>query len=69
VLPTKTKCLCEFYLLFLKGFLTEFLLSYRKKNLRNRTVKFIDAIRRTMGVHCVVLAGYKAVDDAAVRSL
>jgi hypothetical protein len=59
---TKGKCLCEFYLLFLMGFLTEFLFSYRKKNLRNRTVDFVESLRRSMGVHCVVLVGYKAPD-------
>jgi len=43
--------------------LTKFLLSYRKKKLRNETVKFIEAVRRSMGVHCVVLQGYKRGDD------
>jgi hypothetical protein len=42
--------------------MTEYLLSYRKKNLRKRTVEFIEAIRRTMGVHSVVLQGYEASD-------
>ena len=66
VLPIKIKCLREFYLLLLKGFSTEFLLSYRKKNLRNKTVEFIDAVRRSMGVHCVVLEGYKATGGVKV---
>jgi hypothetical protein len=42
--------------------MTEYLLSYWKKNLRKRTVEFIKAIHRTMGVHSVVLQGYEASD-------
>jgi hypothetical protein len=45
----------------------EFLLSYRKKNLRNQTVEFIQALRCTMGVHSVVLQGYEVADG--VRAL
>jgi hypothetical protein len=59
---TKIKWLCEFHFLFTKGFLTKLLLSYRKKNLRNRTVDFIESLRRTMGVHSVVLHGYEGPD-------
>ena len=40
----------------------KFLLSYRKKNLRNRTIEFIEAVRRTMGVHSVVLQGYEVAE-------
>ena len=50
------------FICYFLSFLIRFLLSYRKKNLRNRTVEFIDALRRTMGVHCVVLQGYEAAD-------
>jgi hypothetical protein len=46
----------------LNGLMTEYLLSYRKKNLRKRTVEFIEALHRTMGVHSVVLQGYEASD-------
>ena len=42
-----------------KGFLTHFLLSYRKKNLKKRTDEFTEALRRSMGVQCIVLAGYE----------
>jgi hypothetical protein len=59
VLLTKRECIREFYLLHLKGFWTDFLLSYRKKNLRNNTLEFIEGVRRSMGVHCVVLMGYE----------
>jgi len=41
----------------------EFLFSYRKKNLRKKTVEFIEAMRRTMGIHSVVLQGFKKADD------
>ena len=41
----------------------EFLLSYRKKNLRKRTVEFIEALHHTMGVHSVVLQGYRVGDN------
>lgn len=57
--PNKDKMLVCVHLLFFKGFLTEFLLSYRKKHLHSKTVKFIESLRRTMGVHCVVLVGYE----------
>jgi len=40
----------------------EFLLSYRKKNLGKRTIEFMEALRRTMGVHSVVLHGYDLAD-------
>jgi hypothetical protein len=40
----------------------EFLFRYRKKNLRNRTTEFVDALRRSMGVHAVVLLSYKLPD-------
>ena len=62
VLLIKTRHLSEFRLLCLKGFLTDFLLRYRRKHLRNRTEEFIDALRRTMGVRMVVLQGYKQGD-------
>jgi len=57
--------MCRFYLSLLKALLTKFLVSYRKKNLRKKTVEFIEAMRRSMGVHCVVLEGYKAFNDGA----
>jgi hypothetical protein len=57
-LLTETECTRESHLLYLKSFLTNFLLSYRKKHLKKRTNKLIEALRRSMGVHCVVLAGY-----------
>ena len=57
--PDKDKMLVWVHLLFLKGFLTEFLLSYRKKHLRKRTVKFIESLHRSMGIHCAVLVGYE----------
>lgn len=62
MLLTRTKCICELYLLSLKGFSTKFLLSYRKKNLRSRTVGFIEALRRTMGIHCVVLQSFEITE-------
>jgi hypothetical protein len=58
----KKKCLCKIYLLFTKGFLTKFFLSYRKKNHRNRTVEFIESLRRSMGVDSVALMGYDGPD-------
>jgi len=60
--PDKDKMLMYVLFAAFKGLLINFLPSYRKKNLRNRTVEFIEAMRRTMGVHCVVLEGYKAPD-------
>ncbi|KAF8141806.1 hypothetical protein EV363DRAFT_1443743 [Boletus edulis] len=35
---------------------------YRKKNLRNCTVDYVESVRCTMGVHCVVLLAYEAAD-------
>lgn len=48
-----------FYLSHLDIDATTFMLRYRKKNLRNRTTQFIESIRRSMGVHAVVLFGYE----------
>ena len=59
VLLIKRESIREFHLIHSKGFLTDFLLSYRKKNLHNKTEEFIEAVRRSMGVHCVVLMGYE----------
>jgi hypothetical protein len=42
--------------------LTKFFLSYRKKNHRNRTVEFIESLRRSMGVDSVALMGYDGPD-------
>jgi hypothetical protein len=50
------------------SFSTKFLLSYRKKNLRNRTLEFIESVRRTMGVHTVVLQGFEIVDDNRTKT-
>jgi hypothetical protein len=36
---------------------------YRKKNLKKTADEFIDSIRRTMGVHAVILFGYKSNED------
>ena len=55
----KRESIRESHLFHLKGFLTDFLHSYRKKNLHDRTVQFIEGVRRSMGVHCVVLMGYE----------
>ena len=59
----KTECICESHLLYLKSFLTNFLLSYRKKNLKKRTDKIIEAVRHSMEVHCIVLVGYEVPKD------
>jgi hypothetical protein len=48
-----------FYLSHLDIDATTFMLRYCKKNLRNRTTQFIESIRRSMGVHAVVLFGYE----------
>jgi hypothetical protein len=55
----KIECICESHLLYLKGLLTDFLLSYRKKNLSNKVEELFGAIRRTMGVQCVLFAGFE----------
>jgi hypothetical protein len=54
----KIECIRESHLLYLKGFLTDFLLSYRNKNLNSRVHELFGAIRRTMGVECVLFAGF-----------
>jgi len=59
VLQMKRKCICEFNFVSFKWPLMKSLLSYQKKNLRKQTVEFIKALRRTMGVHSVVLQGFK----------
>ena len=46
--------------------MTEYLLSYWKKNLQKRTVEFIEALHYTMGVHSVVLQGYETSDHMVV---
>lgn len=49
------------------GFLTDFLLSYRKKKLHKKTAEFLDSLRRTMGLQCVVIGGYE-LPKAAIPS-
>jgi hypothetical protein len=49
----------ESHLLYLKGFLTDFLLSYRYKNLGKKVDELFGALRRTMGVQCVLFAGFE----------
>jgi hypothetical protein len=57
--PIKIECICESHLLYLKGFLTDFLLSYRSKNLGKKVEELFGGIRRTMGVQCVLFAGFE----------
>ena len=33
--------------------------SYRKKNLKHMTNEFLGVLRRTMGIHAVMLVGYE----------
>ena len=58
----KLVCIGGFHLFFLKSFVAEFLLRYRSRRLREKTKFFIDALRRTMGVHVVTVVGFRLLD-------